>query len=166
MKLAVVSRSHRWKITSAGRLYEIIGLLLILLSSVHVCVHTIKTTVRPAYYEHYTTECPIRSQYVFYTFPNTPRSNRREKINHDRPVRQEWEQSVFVILGIDGVLWLVLDNMYVIRGHGVFILKSWCVHHKIALEMCKWLFIVQVNVRVLLRSFRNLLLIGHHNREL
>ena len=47
----------------------------------------------------------------------------KEKINYDRPVRQESEQSVFVIPGIDGVLWLALDNMYVIRGHGVFTVK-------------------------------------------
>ena len=79
MKLAVVSWSHRWKITSAGRFYEIMGLLLILLSSVHVYAHTIKTTVRPAYYEHYTRRCSITSQYVFNTFPNTPRSNPKKK---------------------------------------------------------------------------------------
>jgi len=51
----------------------------------------------------------------------------KEKINHDRPVRQERErereQSVFVILGIDGVLWPVFENIYVIRGHGVFTIK-------------------------------------------
>lgn len=61
----------------------------------------------------------------------------KEKINHDRPVRQEREKIVFVILGIEGILWLVMV-------HSVRDPWSRLIQLEIPVQKCKLLFTIML----------------------